>query len=98
MGEDIVDGVKRRFGASEVRVESEGVKVGGDGGVRGVREEEGGGLLEGSLGILRVVESVKETNKAKGCQEKESAERWRRFCWKKDRACCCWFCERWRHC
>jgi hypothetical protein len=54
------------------------VKVGGDGGVRGVREEEGGGVLEGSLGILRVVESVKETNKAKGCQEKESAEwRWR---------------------
>jgi hypothetical protein len=78
MGEDMVDGVKRRFGASEVRVESEGVKVGGDGGVRGVREEEGGGVLEGSLGILRVVESVKETNKAKGCQEKESAEwRWR---------------------
>ena len=79
MGDDIVDGFKRWLGVSEVRVESEGVKVGGDGGVRGVREEESGGVLEGRLGVLRVVESVKETEQAKGCQEKESVEWWRRF-------------------
>ena len=75
-GEDIVDGVERGVGASKVRVEREGVKVGRDGGVRGGREEEGGGMEEGRFGILRGVESVKESKKAKGCKEKEGVEWW----------------------
>ena len=52
------------------------MKVGRDGGVRGGREEEGGGMEEGRFGILRGVESVKESKKAKGCKEKEGVEWW----------------------
>lgn len=69
MGVDKVCGFTRRFCACKVRMECEGVKVRGDGGIRGRGEEKVGVLMKGSFGGLMMVavEGVKETDDAKKC-------------------------------
>lgn len=77
---NVISGVKRLLGSSEVRVEGERAEVGSDGRVGGKRQEKFA-VTDVRLGAsrrgVRVVESIEAENAEE--EEEKSANRWRRL-------------------